>query len=188
MGTQQYDALMGAARYPGDVLTLALGGVLSRSPIQGLDAQELGRLRDRYFPAAGGETARCFEQPGGSGGCPAFRDDEFTDIVQLLLDHRRDDSEGTRWLAHAIATACLENNHLWQDMGLPSREVLSELLRRYFGSLYAKNAKNMKWKRFFYKQLCDRAEVNMCKAPSCKICTDYAVCFGPEDGQASTGC
>ena len=188
MGMQEYDALMGAARYPGDVLTLALGGVLSRSPIQGLDTEELGRLRDRYFPAAGGETARCFEQPGGSGECPAFRDDEFADIVHLLLDHRRDDSEGTRWLAHAIATACLENNHLWQDMGLPSREVLSELLRRYFGSLYAKNAKNMKWKRFFYKQLCDRAEVNMCKAPSCKICTDYAVCFGPEDGQASVGC
>ena len=187
MGMQEYEALMGAARYRGDVLTLALGGVLSRSPIQGLGTEELGRLRDHYFPAAGGETALCFERPDGVSGCPAFRDDEFADIVKLLLDHRRDDSDGTRWLAHAVATACLDNNHLWQDMGLPNRDALSELLRRYFGLLYAKNTHNMKWKRFFYKQLCDHAEVNMCKAPSCKICTDYKVCFGPEDGQASVG-
>jgi nitrogen fixation protein NifQ len=187
MGTPEYNALMGAARYPGDVITLAFGGVLSRSAIRGLDTEELGRLRDRYFPAAGTELARCFEKPG-DGECPAFRVDEFTDIVQLLLDHRRDDSDGTRWLAHAIASACLDNNHLWQDMGLPNRDALSELLRRYFGTLYRKNTGNMKWKRFFYKQLCDQAEVSMCKVPSCKVCTDYAVCFGPEDGPPVTGC
>ena len=186
MGTYKYAALMGAACYPGDALTLALGGVLSQSAIHGLGTEELGRLRDRYFPEANGEITRCFEQPGG--GCPALRDDEFLDIVQLLLDHRCDDSDGTRWLAHAIATACLDNNHLWQDMELPSREVLSGLLRRYFGALYAKNADNMKWKRFFYKQLCERAEVNLCKAPSCKACTDYTVCFGPEEVFRPVGC
>ena len=46
-------------------------------------------------------------------------------------------------------------------MELPSREVLSGLLRGYFGALYAKNAGNMKLKRFFYKQLCEQAEVNL---------------------------
>jgi nitrogen fixation protein NifQ len=65
-------------------------------------------------------------------------------------------------------------------MGLPSRAVLSQLMRHYFTTLYYRNSANLKWKKFFYKQLCDRAEVRVCKAPSCGVCSDYAACFGPE--------
>ena len=65
-------------------------------------------------------------------------------------------------------------------MGLPNRDVLSQLLRRYFTTLYEKNIGNMKWKKFFYKQLCEQAKVMLCKAPSCQVCTDYTACFGPE--------
>jgi nitrogen fixation protein NifQ len=65
-------------------------------------------------------------------------------------------------------------------MGLPSRDVLSQLMRAYFPVLYYKNSTNMKWKKFFYKQLCDRRDVPMCKAPSCGQCCDYALCFGAE--------
>jgi nitrogen fixation protein NifQ len=39
----------------------------------------------------------------------------------------------------------------------------------------------MKWKKFFYKQLCEREGVNACKAPSCAACDDYSKCFGSED-------
>lgn len=188
MGTHEYEALMDAARYPGDMLTLAFCEILSRSAMRGMDTEELGRLRDHYFPEAGSEIAFCFEQAGTSGERAVFRNDEMADIVQLLLEHRRDGSEEIRWLAHAIAAACLGNDHLWRDMGLSSRDVLSDLLRGYFGPLYEKNAGNMKWKKFFYKLLCERAEVKMCKAPSCNVCTDYAACFGPEDGPPSVGC
>ena len=48
-----------------------------------------------------------------------------------------------------------------------------------------KNTGNMKWKKFFYKQLCDRAEVNLCKAPSCQVGADYRSCFGPEEEAVS---
>jgi nitrogen fixation protein NifQ len=99
------------------------------------------------------------------------------------MEHRRTDSEESQWLACSVATACLGNNHLWQDMGLPNRRVLSELLHRYFTTLHDKNTGNMKWKKFFYKQLCERAEVDICKAPSCGICIDYEKCFGSEDSQ-----
>ena len=81
-----------------------------------------------------------------------------------------------------LATACLGDNHLWQDMGLSHRDALSDLLRRHFTALYDKNTGNMKWKKFFYKHLCERAEVNLCRAPSCQVCIDYAKCFGSEDG------
>ena len=108
------------------------------------------------------------------------RDTEYEDLMTLLLDHGAGDEE-TRWVALAVAAACLGQNHLWQDLGLPNRKVLSSLLTRYFPSLAARNVSNMKWKKFFYKQLCERAEILVCKAPSCGVCIDYPKCFGPEE-------
>jgi NifQ len=32
---------------------------------------------------------------------------------------------------------------------------------------------------------CDKAELSICRAPSCSVCSDYAVCFGPEDAVAA---
>ncbi len=165
--------LLDGARDPSDVVTQALGGVLARFRLHGLAPTELTRLRERYFPHASGF-------PGATDGCVALPAEEIEDLLWLLLEHRSDDSDETRWLAHAVTAACAGDNHLWQDMGLPDREVLSQLMQRHFAVLYGKNSGNMKWKKFFYKQLCERAEVNMCKAPSCGVCSDYANCFGPE--------
>ena len=166
--------VMYAARDPANIITQALGGVLARFVLYGLGGAELSRLRAKHFPDA--PELACDTH----SVCAAVRVDEIDDVLQLLLDHRSDDSEETRWLAHAIATACLGDNHLYQDMGLTSRVLLSDLLRNHFASLYERNTGNMKWKKFFYKQLCARAEINICKAPSCKVCNDYGTCFGPE--------
>jgi len=75
--------------------------------------------------------------------------DEFDDIVDLLTDYRCDNSEETGCIILFIADACMGENHLWQDMGLASREVLSNLMQCYFPQLFAKNTANMKWKKFF---------------------------------------
>ena len=160
-------------RQPADILTLAFRGVLNRFRMRGLRGAALQRLYSRYLP---GQVAPAEEEASGFEAA-----DEFDDLVALLLDHRSDDSEETEWLAFAVATACFGDNHLWQDVGLPSRAVLSELLRGYFGSLYEKNAGNMKWKKFFYKQLCERMHINVCKAPTCGVCSDYLQCFGSEE-------
>jgi nitrogen fixation protein NifQ len=167
--------LLDGARDPSDVVTQALSGVLARFRLHGLAPAELARLRERYFP-------RVFGFQYDAGGCTALPADEVEDLLGLLLEHRSDDSDETRWLAHAVAAACAGDNHLWQDMGLPDREALSSLMRTHFTALHEKNSGNMKWKKFFYKQLCERAEVNLCKAPSCGVCSDYANCFGPEEG------
>lgn len=113
-------------------------------------------------------------------GCAALRCDEYEDLLALLQEYRCDDSDGATLLASIVAAACLGNNHLWQDLGLANRQELSELMQTYFPALYARNSGNMKWKKFFYKQLCERAEVQACRAPSCAVCGDYAACFGPE--------
>lgn len=106
--------------------------------------------------------------------------DEFDDLVILLTEHSLEHNTETRDLIIFIANACMKNNHLWQDMNLPNRETLSQLMAVNFPTLAAKNNTNMKWKKFFYRQLCEREEILICKSPSCGICTDYDVCFGPE--------
>ena len=176
-----YARLMAAARNPADIATLALGGVLARFAIQGLDAGTLDRLLDRYFPGTSPTALQPDPPDVDQVVCTALSAEEYGDLLALLHEYRRDDSEENAWVAHAVASACAGENHLWQDMGLPSRDVLSQLIRRYFPVLFYKNHSNMKWKKFFYKQLCDRAEMRMCKAPSCGVCSDYVHCFGGED-------
>jgi nitrogen fixation protein NifQ len=182
-----YDRLMAQARNPADIPTQAFAGVIGFARTQAampphrvlrLSAERYAVLLERYFPQAGHTTV--VAGAADDAGCPALDNGEFDDLLDLLLAHRSRRDEPSEWLARAVAAACLGNNHLWQDLGLPNRQVLSDLLQQHFTALYARNTGNMKWKKFFYKQLCERAEVNLCKAPSCKVCSDYAQCFGPE--------
>ncbi|MGD9787617.1 MAG: nitrogen fixation protein NifQ [Sulfuricellaceae bacterium] len=182
-----YRLLLEWAKDPADVATRAFAGALSVSagalprPL-GLMDESFRSLLGRYFPEA--SNAPEWTTRDMNAGCTALRAEEYDDLVALLLEHRSRDGDETTWLASAVAAACLGNDHLWQDLGLASRDELSALLRDHFGPLFAKNTGNMKWKKFFYKQLCDRAEVKACAAPSCAVCDDYRVCFGSEDGAA----
>ncbi len=109
------------------------------------------------------------------------RKGEFNDLVELLLAHRSGkDMDTERW-ANTIAYACLGENHLWQDLKLQNRQELSDILEKHFKPLFDKNTHDMKWKKFFYKQLCEMEGVYVCKSPSCGVCIDYHKCFGPED-------
>lgn len=114
----------------------------------------------------------------------ARRDDEVDDLVGLLLAHA-DPLAGApaeiERVALTVAVASLGDNHLWQDLGLASRAELSALMRRWFPALVARNDRDMKWKKFLYRQLCEREQVLICKSPSCTVCSDIQVCFGPEN-------
>jgi len=139
----------------------------------GLSAAALAALAARYFPG----DAR-FNGPGGDA--PAAL--EEPDLRALLLDHARAGSDEAVWLAHILARRSLGANHLWQDLGLPNRADLSALIRRHFPGLAAANRGDMKWKKFFYRELCRREGMLICKAPTCESCTDFDVCFAAEDG------
>jgi nitrogen fixation protein NifQ len=184
-----HEQMMAYAVRPDDVLTQAFAGAVRTAFSQevfpalffGLTETQFACLLDRYFPGAWRDlfaTAALFDE---QAPCPPFREDEIQDLVALLLEHRASDRDEVTWLAYALATGCMGSNHLWQDMGLTGRQALSDILKNNFTALHDKNVGNMKWKKFFYKQLCDRAEVNLCKAPSCQVCEDYQKCFGPED-------
>jgi nitrogen fixation protein NifQ len=148
-------------------------------PALGLEpAGFAGLLADRFphfEPPAGWLAAQ--SGPVGQGRLL----DEFPDLLGLLLEHRGRADESHRLVAHLVATACMANDHLWQDMGLPDRAALSRLLAEHFPALAARNTGNMKWKKFFYKQLCERQGVHACRSPSCAACLDYERCFGSEE-------
>ena len=152
-----------------------------RMPISGLRADELLELIGSKFPGAGDLLPTLLHWHEQGMAAPPQRQDEFEDLLALLLAHQSVAGKDSRWLACAIATACMADNHLWQDLGLPNRGVLSSLMQTHFSALKLKNSGDMKWKKFFYRQLCQAQEVLICKSPSCTLCCDYAICFGAED-------
>lgn len=116
---------------------------------------------------------------------PEARREEYEDLLALLLENMtaassESEAEETEAVAEFVAASCLGQNHLWQDMRLSNRGELSLLLARHFRPLFDRNVRDMKWKKFFYKQLCEREGLYVCKSPSCGVCSDFEKCFGPE--------
>ncbi|MEM0911786.1 MAG: nitrogen fixation protein NifQ [Pseudomonadota bacterium] len=109
-----------------------------------------------------------------------LRLDECKELIDLLTQHTTKTTNKTLWMAKVIAVACMGSHHLWQDLGLPDRESLSELMDSVFPSLAAKNSKNMRWKKFLYRQLCEEGGHFICRSPSCETCPTYNECFGDE--------
>ncbi len=140
----------------------------------GLTRSELRELLATHFPMAVGLVEAL---PEGRGSDAV----EEGDLRDLLLRHGSSGSREERWLAAMVARRSLRPNHLWQDLGLTSRKDLSGLLHRHFRPLAEKNLRDMKWKKFFYRQMCEAEGIMICKSPVCDLCTDFHICFGPEE-------
>jgi nitrogen fixation protein NifQ len=106
--------------------------------------------------------------------------EEHKMLVQLFLRYRNYFGEVSLWIAHLLATASLGDNHLWQDLGLESRKELGRILEAFFLPLFSSNREDMRWKKFFYRKLCEEEGIFVCKAPNCKDCLDRPLCYGPE--------
>ncbi len=106
---------------------------------------------------------------------------EMDDLKRLFLTHRRDNEKEREWIADILIAGCMASDHLWQDLGLWQRADLTNLIKYNFPTLAAKNTRDMKWKKFFYKQLCISEGIYVCRAPSCEMCADYDNCFGSEE-------
>ncbi|WP_295006154.1 nitrogen fixation protein NifQ [uncultured Dechloromonas sp.] len=106
---------------------------------------------------------------------------EWRDLQKLLLENRAGQSPTELLVANILATACAGRDHLWQDLGLASRDELSRLMWVNFPALARANTGDMKWKKFLYRQFCAAEGIYVCPAPSCGVCADYKKCFGPEN-------
>ncbi|MDX9944154.1 MAG: nitrogen fixation protein NifQ [Azonexus sp.] len=105
---------------------------------------------------------------------------EFEELQRLLIDHRAHARDSECWMIDILATACVGRDHLWQDLGFASRDELTRLMWLNFPALARNNTGDMKWKKFLYRQFCAREGIYVCPAPSCGVCADHALCFGPE--------
>ncbi|MDO8329450.1 MAG: nitrogen fixation protein NifQ [Fluviicoccus sp.] len=110
-----------------------------------------------------------------------LRREEWETLRNLLVQHRRGDDASEIRMAEIVAAACLGSGHLWRDLGLGSRGMLRDLLQSNFPALVSLNTRDMRWKRFFYKQLCEQEGGYVCRSPSCDQCSTYDECFGEEN-------
>jgi nitrogen fixation protein NifQ len=144
----------------------------------GLAAADLVSLMAQWFPVAGGSGIAWFTPDKD------IDDDEVAMVRDLLLAHRSSEGDVGRWLAAMIARRAMEPNHLWEDLGLRDRSELTRLLSRHFAPIASRNTQNMRWKRFFYRALCESDGFVMCTTPVCTECRDFDLCFGDESGES----
>ncbi len=102
---------------------------------------------------------------------------EREDLRKLLLEGCDNTNQQTVWMAELIIAACLGADHLWQDLGLWARADLTALMQHNFPTLAKRNDKNMRWKKFLYKQMCETEGIYVCRSPSCEVCEEFSECF-----------
>jgi len=154
----------------------AEGGTIAERT--GLMASELAVLLAGHFP-----DARQFAAAWWVKNDPPA-DEEAAMVRDLLLGNRSTAGDVGRWLAAMVARRSMEPNHLWEDLGLRERSELTRLLERHFAPLASRNTNNMRWKRFFYRLMCEDDGFVMCTTPVCSECRDFELCFGEESGES----
>lgn len=139
----------------------------------GLDPESFRIMMTHHFPFYQIESV-----PNPGRNIDLSRAPETADLLQLLVAGRTHGNQSELWMAHILVAGCMGDDHLWQDLGLWSRQDLSRFMTHNFKPLAASNSKDMKWKKFLYKQLCSAEGVYVCRSPSCEVCADYADCYG----------
>lgn len=157
--------------------TLAQGADVG--PAMGLARADLRRLVSGWAPEA--ERYIDFDSEPEA----IVLDEEEDQILQLLQRYRADPSEETTWIAAILTKRSMSPRHLWQDLGLGAREDLGRLMAERFPSLAARNVNHMKWKKFFYRSLCELEGFVLCSSPTCRECSDFHDCFGDESGESA---
>ncbi|KQB15457.1 nitrogen fixation protein NifQ [Rhodobacter capsulatus] len=137
----------------------------------GLSGADLAALRDRFAPG--------LDLPDLDLPRPVAGPDQQA-IETLILWRAGVATPEARWLAAILARRAMETRHLWEDLGLPSRPALSAMIAQFLPGLAAANSRNMRWKKFFYRQICSDAAFSLCLSPSCDDCDERAACFAPD--------
>lgn len=149
----------------------------------GLEQDELLRLIKHCFPELGQLEAL---SPQEYAVLLKTTPEYFFPLCALLQSHARPSTTATttqKWLAHAIAAASMGERHLWQDLGLSTRDELTTVLQTFFPGLHARNTpldktgQTLKWKRFLFKELGEQIGLPHLQPPGCHACRQRPFCF-----------
>ena len=158
------------------IATAQAEAMLPLTEALGLGRPALLRLLDTAFPGA-----YAIDELASPDATPGKDSIEEPDYRALLLDGRAKGTEIEEWLAHMVARRSLCPEHLWISLGLQNRKELSDMLHRHFPAVAARNVHGMRWKKFFYREMCQAEGVYICKSPVCDVCPDFRECYGTED-------
>ncbi|NVO28137.1 nitrogen fixation protein NifQ [Donghicola sp. C2-DW-16] len=171
-------ALAGSALFGADIMYILEHAMAERAAGQGpltdrlgLSGADLTELRDKWLPNA--------LLPDLHLPAPERPSDQQA-IATLILWKSEAGTPEARWLSAIISRRAMETRHLWEDLGLPNRAYLSAMIRRHLPGLAAANHANMRWKKFFYRQICSDAAFSLCLSPTCDDCPERADCFAPD--------
>ncbi len=199
MSYQQMNVLCEGSEYP-------ISGMTPAALLHGIDYQPHGRQwlycllqhfvagRSRLPTAMGLESRQFHRLCAEAGVDPLFSDadEEHQLLLQtLILQRQAECQELESWLqgyvrpevremATIIAHASMGFRHLWEDLGLESRQLLRALMTDCFPELVTLNQQDMRWKKFFYRQRCEQEGGYLCRAPSCHACHERANCFATD--------
>jgi len=172
-------------------LFACLLAVADQEPVplnQALNLSELmlETLLFKVFPAV--KRGQIFSDPVTKTAKPPEINPHVRDLLLGFVD--KDQSGWPQFaalaLAQIIAARAACPGHLWVAMGLFERPQLSAAIGRHLPALLAANDKKMRWKKYLFKQVCEFNGGKMCKSPVCGDCSDYALCFAPEEDETSS--
>jgi len=150
-------------------------GMTTATEATGLSLAELRDIRTRCLPAG---LIHALAEEEATASAPDAEEELLRDM--LLAHVRPGDLEGVRF-AKIIARRGLREDHLWRDLGLLHQAELRRLVIEYFPVLAAGNIRKMRWKKYFYRRLCEAEGFLLCSASSCEECSDFNECFDPEE-------
>ncbi|WP_151614018.1 nitrogen fixation protein NifQ [Sinorhizobium alkalisoli] len=153
-------------------------GEATATEATGLSQVELRDIVNRSFPAP---TIHAFCLEDVNDAEPGMEEEL---LRGLLLAHARPGDSASVRFAKIIARRALRHDHLWRELGLFDRVELSRLISTHFPRLAAGNTDNMRWKRYFYRKLCEAEGFSLCTAAACQECKEMASCFAPEEGES----
>ncbi|WP_303722145.1 nitrogen fixation protein NifQ [Malonomonas rubra] len=163
------------------LLTLAQQENSSFAAALGLKVTDIDKIFAIYFP-----NFDPYQVRKGLVNSKSSPPEINQEILDILLSHVSHDQSGKRahiseLVAKVIAARTAQPGHLWVSMGFLERPQLTAAIHRHLPTLAIANDKGMRWKRYLFKQVCDLNGGVMCKSPNCGECSDYLLCFAPED-------
>lgn len=162
------------------LLTVAAREPAPTAAALGLPETDLQAVLQTFFPDCEQGIIEKFESDGTSA--PPEPNDEVTGILFSYLPERGESRarQIATWFVYIVSARVAHTGHLWVAMGLHERPQLTAAIRRHLPAMAKANQMNMRWKKFLYKQVCDRNGGMMCKAPNCGVCSDHAICFADD--------
>ncbi|WP_051689803.1 nitrogen fixation protein NifQ [Pelobacter seleniigenes] len=163
------------------LLTVASQDSWPLHPALGLDERATERILATFFPSF---DKTLLERYRGNKFPPL---PDINADVQTLLQGYLDteasvqERQAGELLVRILAARASYPGHLWVAMGFFQRSQLSAAIQRHLPRLAAANHNNMRWKRFFFKQVCELNGGILCKNPNCGDCSDYSLCFVDEE-------